>query len=126
MYSREISNHLSASRPSCPKDQHPPQNLFSSLLTPNATYIDAAGRRTAEGYSIIIDEDAIVISGASPLGAWWGTQTILQLATLKDRSLPVGTAHDASGWAVRGAMVRPLRSCSSETALMKPSPLTLL
>lgn len=69
-------------------------------------YHDAAGRPTAEGFTIVAEEDGITIRGASALGAWWGTRTLLQQAILgDDGSIPVGQGDDAPGWATRGLML---------------------
>lgn len=69
-------------------------------------YLDAAGRRTAEGYTITTDKSGIVIAGASPLGVWWGTRTLLQQAALHDgAAMPIGTGADAPGWGTRGMML---------------------
>lgn len=73
-------------------------------------YLDAAGRPTSEGYTLTTNSSGIFIEGASPLGAWWGTRTVLQQATLKDvdttvAGVPYGTGQDAPGWATRGMML---------------------
>lgn len=80
-------------------------DVFLTLDT-EGTYLDAAGRHTAEGFTIMIDADGIVISGASPLGAWWGTRSLIQAAVIHDGKLPYGSSVDAPGWGSRGAMVR--------------------
>jgi hexosaminidase len=62
---------------------------------------------TSEGYSIHVTIYGIVITGASPLGAFWGTRSILQQATLSGgMKLSLGSAIDSPGWAIRGAFVR--------------------
>ncbi|KAM3527390.1 hypothetical protein MY4038_006373 [Beauveria bassiana] len=66
---------------------------------------DAAGRPTSEGYQLTTASSGITIAGASPLGAWWGTRTILQQAILQNRSIATGTAVDAPGWGTRGMML---------------------
>jgi hexosaminidase len=68
-------------------------------------YTDAAGRWTAEGYTLDVSETGITITGASPLGAWWGTRSVLQAAALNKGSVPVGTGNDAPGWGHRGIMI---------------------
>lgn len=69
-------------------------------------YLDAAGRPTSEGYSIDVTSGGIVITGASPLGVWWGTRSVLQQGVLNsDLNLKFGSAIDAPGWGVRGLMV---------------------
>ncbi|EOD44574.1 putative glycoside hydrolase family 20 protein [Neofusicoccum parvum UCRNP2] len=76
------------------------------LTLDNATdFLDAAGRPTAEGYSLSVAADGVTIAGASPLGAWWGTRTLIQAAVLNNGTLPVGSAIDAPGWATRGVML---------------------
>jgi hexosaminidase len=81
-----------------------PQTMFITLGDP-AEYLDAAGRQTSEGYSIIVNSTGIVISGASPLGAWWGSRTLLQQALLNNGSLPYGSGSDSPGWGTRGVML---------------------
>ncbi|KAM3511039.1 hypothetical protein MY11210_005316 [Beauveria gryllotalpidicola] len=66
---------------------------------------DAAGRPTSEGYQLSTASSGITITGASPLGAWWGTRTILQQAILQNGSIATGTAVDAPGWGTRGMML---------------------
>ncbi|KAL4995353.1 glycoside hydrolase superfamily [Aspergillus recurvatus] len=68
-------------------------------------YKDAAGRDTAEGYSLTVGQNGIVISGASSLGTWWGTRSVLQIARLYDYRLPYGSGTDAPGWRTRGVML---------------------
>ncbi|RYO95132.1 hypothetical protein DL766_006345 [Monosporascus sp. MC13-8B] len=81
--------------------------LDSVFLTVNESveYLDASGARTAEGYTLTISPSGIVISGASPLGVWWGTRTLLQQAILSEGSIPLGRAKDAPGWGIRGMML---------------------
>ena len=83
-------------------------NAGSSIyLTIDAegNYTDAAGRWTAEGYTLNVSDTGIIVSGASPLGAWWGTRSILQAAALNHGSVPIGTGVDAPGWGHRGIMM---------------------
>jgi len=74
----------------------------------NSKFVDAAGRWTPEAYSLNVSSEGIVITGASPLGAWWATRSILQQAALKNGSIPTGYGVDAPGWGTRGIMVSPL------------------
>lgn len=52
-------------------------SIFLTLGDPS-DYLDVAGRESAEGYSLSVSSSGIGITGASPLGAWWGTRTVLQ------------------------------------------------
>ncbi|KAL2816726.1 glycoside hydrolase family 20 protein [Aspergillus granulosus] len=81
-----------------------PDTIFLTLEK-NTVFKDAAGRATSEGYSLAVDRNGIVISGASPLGVWWGTRSIMQLARLYDYQLPHGSGTDAPGWRTRGIML---------------------
>lgn len=51
--------------------------IFVTLGDPS-DYRDVAGRRSSEGYALSISTNTIKIVGASPLGAWWATRTLLQ------------------------------------------------
>ncbi|KXL43089.1 glycoside hydrolase family 20 protein [Acidomyces richmondensis BFW] len=65
-------------------------------------FTDAAGRWTSEGYRLDVDEQSVTITGASPLGVWWGTRTILQQAVLGNGKLAAGSGTDSPGWNTRG------------------------
>ena len=80
-------------------------NSIYLTIDSDGNYTDAAGRRTSEGYSLNVTESGIIVSGASSLGAWWGTRTILQAAALNNGSVPIGTGIDAPGWGHRGIMM---------------------
>lgn len=71
----------------------------------NTEFHDAAGRATSEGYSLTVSQSGITIAGASPLGTWWGTRSLIQEAVLNDLNIPQGSGTDAPGWATRGVMV---------------------
>jgi hexosaminidase len=79
-------------------------SIFLTIGTDDG-FKDAAGRFTSEAYKIDVTSSGITITGASPLGVWWGTRTILQQAVLGDMKIPVGSGVDAPGWANRGIMV---------------------
>jgi hexosaminidase len=79
-------------------------NIFVTIGN-NSEFVDAAGRWTAEAYSLNVSTEGITITGASPLGAWWATRSILQQAALNNGSVPTGYGVDAPGWGTRGIMV---------------------
>ncbi|KAI9155757.1 Beta-hexosaminidase [Paramyrothecium foliicola] len=79
--------------------------IFLTLGDPS-DYLDIAGRQTSEGYSINVTKTGVTVSGASPLGVWWGTRTILQHLIATDKgTIPLGHATDSPGWANRGLML---------------------
>lgn len=77
--------------------------IFLTLGSSSA-FVDAAGRFTSEAYTVDITESRVIITGASPLGVWWGTRTILQQAALSGK-ISVGSGTDAPGWGTRGVML---------------------
>ncbi|KAI1099997.1 glycoside hydrolase family 20 protein [Jackrogersella minutella] len=81
-----------------------PDAIFLTIGDPSK-YVGASGAQTSEGYTLSVNSSGIVISGASPLGAWWGTRTVLQQAVLSNGSLSYGEADDAPGWRNRGMML---------------------
>lgn len=82
-----------------------PNSVFITL-DKDGDYKDAAGRKTHEGYTLSATKDGVTIQGASPLGAWWATRTVLQQATLDgQKSIPAGKGVDAPGWGTRGMML---------------------
>ena len=79
-------------------------SVFLSLDI-SGSYKDAAGRTTSEGYSLKVTNAGIRIEGASPLGAWWGTRTVVQQLVFGNGSIPYGSGSDSPGWKIRGAML---------------------
>lgn len=71
----------------------------------NSDFKDAAGRWTSEAYMLEVKDDGIVVTGASPLGVWWGTRTILQQASLNKGKIAMGSGVDSPGWGTRGVFV---------------------
>ncbi|KAH9903546.1 glycoside hydrolase family 20 protein [Xylariomycetidae sp. FL2044] len=74
-----------------------------------AEYVGASGAPTSEGYTLSVTSSGLTISGASSLGAFWGTRTVIQQAILSGGSLPYGEAKDAPGWRNRGMMLDAAR-----------------
>ncbi|KAL1861662.1 hypothetical protein VTK73DRAFT_6993 [Phialemonium thermophilum] len=73
-------------------------------------YKNAAGESSSEGYTLSVDDKGIVVTGASALGVWWGTRTVLQqgllaLAESGTPSVPHGQGADVPGWRARGMML---------------------
>jgi hexosaminidase len=83
-------------------------------LGDNDGFVDRAGRKTSEAYKLDVAAEGITVTGASPLGVWWGTRSILQQGVLGEGSIPVGSGVDAPGWGTRGVTVSHLdcRPCS--------------
>ncbi|KAI0127264.1 glycoside hydrolase, catalytic core [Xylariales sp. AK1849] len=84
-------------------------SIFLTLGTAD-NFVDAAGRQTSEGYTLVTTLSGVTITGASPLGVWWGTRTILQQGVLSlaysgTPSLPYGSGVDVPGWPTRGMML---------------------
>ncbi|KAK7739723.1 hypothetical protein SLS53_005693 [Cytospora paraplurivora] len=79
-------------------------SIFLTLGDPS-TYRNASGDPSSEGYTLSVTSGSITITGASPLGAWWGTRTLLQQGVLSNGSIPIGTGVDTPGWATRGMML---------------------
>ena len=85
------------------------QDIFLTLGDSDK-FLDVAGSPTSEGYRLDVTESGVTVIGASPLGVWWGTRTVLQQAILNNGRIAVGNGRDAPGWGTRGIMVR---SCIS-------------
>lgn len=82
-----------------------PDALFLTLVSDKNEFKDVAGRPTSEGYSLEVTSSGVTIAGASPLGTWWGTRSVLQQAVLNNFKIPEGHGIDAAGWGERGMMV---------------------
>ncbi len=82
-----------------------PHSLFLTLSNNPKLFLDVAGRPTSEGYELQVTSNGVTITGASPLGAWWGTRSVLQQGVLNGLEIAVGKGIDAPAWAERGMMV---------------------
>lgn len=72
-------------------------------------YKYASGEASAEAYVLEVTSSGVTIRGASPLGVWWGTRSLLQLALLSGGDLPIGKSVDVPGWKIRGMMLDAAR-----------------
>lgn len=82
-------------------DDRAENELFLTLGS-SSDFVDAAGRFTSEAYTLNVTDSSVTITGASPLGVWWGTRTLLQQAALHHGKISVGSGTDAPGWGTRG------------------------
>lgn len=103
--SSSTGGSFSIERGSAPTSGNAAAGSIFLTVDPTGNYTDAAGRFTGEGYTLNVTRTAITITGASPLGAWWGTRTVLQAAALNAGAMPAGNGKDAPGWADRGIML---------------------
>ncbi|XXH04944.1 Serine/threonine-protein kinase rio1 [Hypoxylon texense] len=103
-FAADLSSTLSLDLSVSNGNEATPDSIYLTLGDPSK-YLDVTGAQTAEGYTLSVNSSGIVISGASPLGVWWGTRTVLQQAILSDSSLPYGEGDDAPGWRNRGMML---------------------
>lgn len=108
-FSDDISDTLGIQAPVIASSEVEDGSIFITL-DPEGDFVDVAGRRTSEGYTLTTNSSGIFISGASPLGAWWGTRTVLQQAVahhdkMKTAGVPYGSGTDSPGWATRGMML---------------------
>lgn len=81
------------------------KNTIFVTIGNDTGFRDAAGRFTSEAYELKVDDNGVVVTGASPLGAWWATRSIIQVASTGHSALPKGSGVDAPGWGTRGVMV---------------------
>ena len=63
--------------------------------------VDAAD---AERYWVEVSPEQIVITGKTPLAAFWGTRTVLQVFEAQGKTFPCGVAEDWPDYRVRGFM----------------------
>ncbi|KAL1851274.1 hypothetical protein Plec18170_006599 [Paecilomyces lecythidis] len=104
IFQQDLQSSLGIKVPLIYRNKPETHSIF--LTIDNETeYHDVAGRATSEGYSLAVSENGITISGASPLGTWWGTRSLIQEAVLNDLDIPHGSGIDAPGWATRGVML---------------------
>ncbi|KAF8551069.1 glycoside hydrolase family 20 protein [Imleria badia] len=80
-------------------------------LNSSSSHTLYSGAPTPEAYDFLVSESSYVISGSGPIGAWWGTRTLLQQLALSEQgyngtyTVPAGNGTDSPGWEVRGFML---------------------
>ncbi|KAK4071076.1 CAZyme family GH20 [Trichoderma aggressivum f. europaeum] len=79
--------------------------IYLTLDSDKSQFVNAAGNKTSEGYRLSVTSSGVTVSGASPLGAWWGTRTVLQQALINNKKMKLGTGVDSPGWPERGMML---------------------
>ncbi|KAL7928968.1 glycoside hydrolase superfamily [Trichoderma chlorosporum] len=79
--------------------------IYLTLDSDTAQFVNAAGNKTSEGYRLSVTSSGVTVSGASPLGTWWGTRTVLQQALINNNKMKLGTGVDSPGWGERGIML---------------------
>jgi hexosaminidase len=104
-FQEDLGSTLGIELPIVQSTQAHINSIFLTLDQANTTFVDTAGRHTSEGYLLSVDSNGVTIAGASPLGTWWGTRSLLQIAALGKLSIAQGSGVDAPGWANRGFMV---------------------
>ncbi|GBE77376.1 glycoside hydrolase [Sparassis crispa] len=81
------------------------------LIDPTFNFTLYNGKPTPEGYNFEVTEYTYTITASAPIGAWWGTRTLLQQTALnfandfQTITLPAGTGSDSPGWEIRGFML---------------------
>ncbi|TVY84722.1 Beta-hexosaminidase [Lachnellula suecica] len=104
-FSGDLSSSLGLDIPVVVGNSASKDSIFMTIGN-SSHYLDAAGRPTSEGYLLGITSQGITVTGASSLGAWWATRSILQQAVLNDgMNLDQGSATDAPGWGIRGTFL---------------------
>jgi hexosaminidase len=85
-------------------------SIFLTIAN-SSDFVDAAGRWTSEAYGLEVGDNQIIVTGASSLGAWWATRSIIQQGVLHNGTLVTGYGVDAPGWGTRGIMVSMFLQC---------------
>ncbi len=73
----------------------------------NATIIfgKTKGSGDDESYNLNIGKKQVEITASGTIGLYWGTRTLLQMASQPRQALPCGSAWDAPRYALRGFML---------------------
>ncbi|KAI0393889.1 glycoside hydrolase family 20 protein [Xylariaceae sp. FL0594] len=85
-----------------------PDSIFLTIQD-QPSYEYASGEASAEGYTFEVTSSGITVSGASSLGVWWATRSLLQQSILSQGAIPWGKAVDVPGWKTRGMMLDAAR-----------------
>uniref|UniRef100_L2G225 beta-N-acetylhexosaminidase n=1 Tax=Colletotrichum fructicola (strain Nara gc5) TaxID=1213859 RepID=L2G225_COLFN len=104
-FSEDLASVLNLSIPVTTGTAAEQGSIFLTLDEDASKFKDAAGRETSEGYALNVTIDGVRITAASPLGAWWGTRSVLQQMVLGDGAVELGYGVDSPGWGTRGMML---------------------
>ncbi|GAW23004.1 hypothetical protein ANO14919_125510 [Xylariales sp. No.14919] len=81
-----------------------PHSIFLTV-SEKPSFWYASGEASSEGYASEVTTSGITIHGATPLGVWWGTRSLIQQSILSEGKLPIGKSVDFPGWKIRGMML---------------------
>jgi len=81
-----------------------PDSIFLSI-DDRPLYKYASGEASAEGYTFEVTNSGVAVHGASSLGVWWATRSLLQQSIISQGAIPLGRAIDVPGWKTRGMML---------------------
>ncbi|KAI3336353.1 glycoside hydrolase family 20 protein [Xylariaceae sp. AK1471] len=87
----------------------PQPNSIYLTIEEKPSYWYASGEASSEGYAFDVTFSGVTIYGASPLGVWWATRSLIQQSILAGGGLPLGKAVDFPGWKTRGMMLDAAR-----------------
>lgn len=109
-FAETFAADMAAISPSVPAisvecEKHAAAGQVFLTVANNSDFRDAADRWTSEAYAINVTSTGVIITGASPLGVWWGTRSLLQQAALHDGRIETGYGVDSPGWGTRGIFV---------------------
>ncbi|KAF4592246.1 glycoside hydrolase family 20 protein [Ophiocordyceps camponoti-floridani] len=103
-FSRDVEAVLGFRIPVSQQGRGREKGVFLTIDDDASAYTDIVGRPTSEGYSLTVNSSGIFIAGASPLGIWWATRTVLHQGLLHGR-IPHGRGRDSPAWRERGMML---------------------
>lgn len=104
-FSSDLSSVINATIIEVDDKKSAPENSIFLTVNKDEDYQTESGDDTSEGYTITVDDKGVTVEGASPLGVWWATRTLLQQAVLGDNKIPKGKGKDNPGWKTRGAFL---------------------
>jgi hypothetical protein len=83
---------------------HVAEHGSSAVAVPDHSYVDG-GTDNGEGYTLTVEEDRIVVWGASPAGLARGAQTLCQILAQVTDAVPGLRISDAPAFRSRGVML---------------------
>lgn len=87
-------------------DRTSARGILLGSFTSNASSITYEnGKKTSEGYELVVSPTNVFIGGTGARGMWWGTRTVLQLLLSRNGTLPLGRSVDGPAYSTRGFML---------------------
>lgn len=102
LFARELSEIFGREVKVVDKQREGKKDIVLAVVKPNSKALSGKTAPGKESYGIFAASDGLYVYALDPLGAFWGTRTILQVFKQNDNAFPCGIAVDYPQYPLRG------------------------